>query len=126
MQVRILEDYGESTNWVGVLLGANNPYLGAGWLLYLRSNGQVQLYSPEREVVASSPLVIPRGKAATIEIVAQRDRIVAWIMENSRAESVINCKLDPRLWRGDAWFYAYKVFVEIGELVRWDRQPPST
>lgn len=69
---QILDDGGNDSNWAGFLIRASNPFLGGGYLVYFRSNGNVELQYPTGALADSRANIKPppkdRPTSARIEV----------------------------------------------------------
>jgi len=76
---KILDDGQDPSNWVGFLLRARGPsFIGGGYLVYLRSNGRVELLHPDGTLFFWETELRPTEHWTDLKIEVSESTIRAW------------------------------------------------
>lgn len=85
-ELRILEDYGVSENWAGIRLRGLTPYQEIGYLVYLRSTGNLELYRAHSPSWDGGRLAVPSplNKWVQIKIECKKSTIKVWVGKRTK------------------------------------------
>lgn len=115
-EFRMDDDGGDSKHWFGVRLRGVTSYLHAGYLVYLRSNGNLDISSVEEHSVLGKeiPVVDPKEGFVHIKASVVGDQIMVWI----NGTQIVNERIRLVAWPGRVYLHAFgsKVTMRAARL----------
>jgi hypothetical protein len=82
IEFRIVDDGGRSTNWFGVRLRGLTSHIFMGYLVYLRSNGYLDIVSANEQTILPKEVlteVDPKADFVKMKVVLVGDQIRVWV-----------------------------------------------
>lgn len=114
VEVQILHDAGDASRWFGVRVRGITSYFHAGYLIYLRSSGYLDVTSVEERSLLKDEIwaVDPKVGVVRIKIAMIADQMRVWVNDQQMVEMQSNLVT----WPGKIFLHTFGVIAIIQSL----------
>jgi hypothetical protein len=116
IEFRMDNDGGDSSHWFGIRVRGVTSYFSAGYLIYLRSNGYLDVFGIEERSILSGEVqaVNPKDNFVKLKVSIIEDQLMVWVNE----KQLVNERTRLVTWPGRVFLHTYgtKVTMRVVRL----------